>query len=304
MGCETHPLAQLSVCTALLTQRCRERRSLVHVHTLEVPEALPAQPDGADAHVSSTLTALSTQPFAQLSVCTMLITQRCLERRSLVHVHVGELPEALPVHVLVIALHVASAVPVPGTHEVVHALVSSRPALQRCRERPSGEQTQLAGIPPQFEGGTAQHVGQSYASMFVRPAQRVALQVFPPAAVHDGTHRPPWITYAGGGIGHETAPLSRGALASTRGALESALASARGALVSALASIRGEPASRGSLASPVGPTASRRLAESAPASRVKGTSSGQPASIALADASHSARARSRREKRRVATRKR
>ncbi len=129
------------------------------------------------------------------------------------HVHVGEFPEALPVHVLVMALHVASAVPVPGMHEVVHAEDSRRPAAQRCRVRPSAEQTQFEGIPPQFEGGTAQHVGQSYASMFVRPEQSVLLQVFPPAAVHEGTQRPPWITNAGGGIGHVTVPASRGGCA-------------------------------------------------------------------------------------------
>jgi hypothetical protein len=53
----------------------------------------------------------------------MLEMQRCLARRSLVHVQVGELPEALPVQVLMVALHVASLVPEPGTQEFAHLSV-------------------------------------------------------------------------------------------------------------------------------------------------------------------------------------
>ncbi len=190
MGCVTQPLAQLSVCTMFDTQRCRERRSLVQVHTDEVPEALPVHAAGALAQVSSTPTALATQPFAHASVCTMLETHRCRERRSAVHVHVGALPEALPAHVLVMLLQVASVVPAPGTHEVAQALVSSDPLLHRWRLRPSVVHTHCVGTPPQFDGGTAQQVGQSYASIAARPAQSMALHVLPPAAVHEGTQRP------------------------------------------------------------------------------------------------------------------
>jgi hypothetical protein len=182
----------------------------VQVQTEDVPEALPVHPAGALAQVSSVPTALGTQPFAQASVCTMLEMQRCRERRSLVQVHVGELPEALPVHVLIAALHVASLVPEPGTQEFAHISVCSMFEAHRCRLRPSAVQTQFVGTPPQFDGGTTQHVGQSYASIIARPAHAVALHVFPPAAVHEGTHRPFSNTYAGGGIGQLT-PESRGA---------------------------------------------------------------------------------------------
>ena len=197
----------------------------MQVQTEDVPEALPVQPAGALAQVSSVPTALGTQPFAQLSVCTMLEMQRCRERRSLVHVHVGELPEALPVHVLIAALHVASLVPEPGTHEFAHISVCSMFEAHRCRLRPSGVHTQFVGTPPQFDGGTTQHVGQSYASIIVRPAHAVALHVLPPAAVHDGTQRPFSKTYAGGGIGQLT-PESRGAPLSLASIV--ALASLRG----------------------------------------------------------------------------
>lgn len=116
--------------------------------------------------------------------------------------------------------------------------------------------------------------------MFVRPAQSVPLQVLPPAAVHDGTHRPPWITYAGGGIGQLTTPLSLGALASTLGAVASVGGRASaGALASRVAPESIAPAASGD-----GCCASRRLAESVPASRPSGTSSAQPARAALTSA--------------------
>lgn len=180
----------------------------MQVHTEEVPDALPVHPAGAAAQVSSVPTALGTQPFAQFSFCTMLEMHRCRARRSLVHVHVGELPDALPEHVLIMALHVASPVPEPGTQEFAHISVCSMFDAQRCLLLPSVVHTQFVGTPPQFDGGTTQQVGQSYASIIARPMHAVALQVFPPAAVHDGTHRPFSNTYAGGGMGQLT-PESR-----------------------------------------------------------------------------------------------
>ncbi len=73
VGITVHPLAQLSVCTALETQRWRERRSAVHVQIDEVPDALDEHPV---PHTSSTPTALSTHPLVHRSVCTALETQR------------------------------------------------------------------------------------------------------------------------------------------------------------------------------------------------------------------------------------
>ena len=77
----------------------------------------------------------------------------------------GELPDALPVQVLEAVLHVASpgAPPEapPGTQDPAQASVWTIPITQRWRLFPSTAQAQVAGIPPQFGGGTAQHGEQS-----------------------------------------------------------------------------------------------------------------------------------------------
>lgn len=168
-GCTTQPLAQRSVCTAPLTQRCREVRSAVQVQIPEVPEAELEQPA---PHTSSTPVAMRTQPVGHSSVCVAPLTQRWRAVPSAVQVQTPEVPEAEAEQsgVQTSSVPEGSAVQPWAQRSVWMALLT-----QRCRAVRSAVQVQMSVV-PDAEPAQPEEAAVQVASAVPEPGVHPLLQ--------------------------------------------------------------------------------------------------------------------------------